>query len=436
MRVLFVSSELIAGDVAYRLKQEGCDVKLFIGDISRKDCFENMVKKTDNWQKELTWVGKKGLIVFDDVGYGKIQDQLRKDGYTVFGECHEGDKLEKDREFAQEIFAQQGLDVEVSKNFNDPKKAIAYIKKYQGKWVVKQNAHLGSMSYVGVMPDGSDVASVIKSYQKYNQSKAIETLTLQKKVEGVEVAVGRFFNGRDWTSPICVNFEHKPFFHGNIGPLTAEMGTLAWYDNNEKNKLFQASLAKLKPYLQKIAYKGYVDINCIVSNQRVVPLEATMRFGSPTNHLQSQMHLSKWKDLLWASASGKKFNLKYRKGYSIVVALAIPPFPYATTVPDYLKGLDVFFKKKLTKEEWERIHFEEVSLKKKNSRELYIAGGNGYILFITGSAKTVEHARLQVYKLIDKIVIPKIMYRMDIGEKFINNDKQLLTKWGWLKFEK
>jgi len=30
MRVLFVSGELIAGDLAYRLKLEGCEVKLLV----------------------------------------------------------------------------------------------------------------------------------------------------------------------------------------------------------------------------------------------------------------------------------------------------------------------------------------------------------------------------------------------------------------------
>ena len=93
MRVLFVSGELIAGDVAYRLKQEGCEVKLFIEDKSRGDCFVNMVEKTNDWRKELDWVGKDGLIVFDDVGYGKVQDDLRKKGYTVFGGSKESDRF-------------------------------------------------------------------------------------------------------------------------------------------------------------------------------------------------------------------------------------------------------------------------------------------------------------------------------------------------------
>ena len=163
MRVLFISGEMIAGDLAYRLKQEGCDVKLFIEDESRKDCFENMVEKTDDWKKELDWVGKDGLIVFDDVGYGKEQDDLRKEGYLVVGGSEGGDKLEKDREFGQDTLKASGVNTEESKNFDDIETALEYIKKNKAKWVVKQNNHKSSLAYVGSMEDGSDVESVLKS---------------------------------------------------------------------------------------------------------------------------------------------------------------------------------------------------------------------------------------------------------------------------------
>ena len=102
MRVLFVSGELIAADVCYRLHREGCEVLLYIADPTRKDCLDGMVEKTDDWEKQLGWVGKRGMIVFDDVGYGAAQDALRKEGFTVFGGCEAGDRLEQNRQHAQE----------------------------------------------------------------------------------------------------------------------------------------------------------------------------------------------------------------------------------------------------------------------------------------------------------------------------------------------
>ena len=434
MRVLFISGELIAGDVAYQLVREGCDVKLYIQDKSRRECFDKMVKQTDDWGKELKWVGKDGIIVFDDTGHGKIADRLRNEGYSVFGGGVKGDKLEKNREEAQKIFKEYGLTTEESCDFYSSKAAIAHIKKHPSAWVVKQNGHKSSLAYVGQMNDGQDAISVLKCYEKYNREDAINVISLQKRVEGIEMAVGRFFNGKEWVGPICVNFEHKPFFPGDIGPLTAEMGTLAWYDNDEKQQLFLDTLNRLTPYLRDIDYRGYADINCIVSENRAVVLEATMRFGSPLNHLQSEMQITPWRDILEAVAKGRQCEVKYKKGYSLVVSLAVPPFPYTGVSSSYhLHGVDILFKRKLSTEEKNRIHFEEVSLRsKKAGGEYYIAGPNGYVLFVTGTGETVSGAREQAYSVIKEVVIPKVMYRNDIGVKFELEQSSLLKKWGWI----
>lgn len=434
MKVLFISGELIGADVCNRLKQEGCDVRLYIEDKSRKDCLDGLVEKTDNWKKELSWVGKDGLIVFDDIGYGEIADKLRSDGYTVFGGNLMGDKLETDRDYGQKIFSVSGMKIVDHINFRNISDAISFLKKHKSRWVVKQNAHEGSLTYVGEMDDSSDAINILESYQKHNASHAIKTISLQKRIEGVEIAVARYFNGMDWVGPIFVSFEHKPLLNNDKGPLTAEMGTLAWHDENEKNKVFNETLGKLKPYLQKINYRGYADINSIANNKGIFPLEATMRFGSPTNHQQSSMYISHWHELLLAVARGEKYNLQYKKGFSIVVSIATPPFPYKSISSDYyIKGFNILFKSKLTKEESEMLHFEEVTAKKMGKDiKYYVAGSNGYIMFVTGIGNTVEEARAKAYRLVEKIVIPRMIYRTDIGIKFLQRDGQLLKSWGWL----
>jgi phosphoribosylamine--glycine ligase len=56
----------------------------------------------------------------------------------------------------------------------------------------------------------------------------IKEFQLQRRIMGVEVVAGAFFNGKDFIHPICVNFEHKKLFPGDIGPSTGEMGTSMW----------------------------------------------------------------------------------------------------------------------------------------------------------------------------------------------------------------
>ncbi len=425
MKVLFVSGELIGADLCSRLKQEECDVRLYIEDESRRDCLDGMVEKTADWKKELNWVGKDGLIVFDDVGYGRMQDELRKEGYLVVGGSNDGDKLEKNRGYAQKVFASCGINSLETIDFCGIPSAIKHIRRNKGAWVIKQNGHSSAFTYVGQCEDGSDVIGVLESYRRHVMNKDISVISLQKKVEGLEIGVARYFNGQDWTGPIEINIEHKHLFNNGIGPMTGEMGTLMWFDDNEDNKLFKQTLSKLKPYLQESGFKGNIDINCIVNRNRIYPIEATARFGCPSTQLHAGMFLSPWKDLLLALARGDKHEVQYRKDYGIVVSVSIPPFPYKSISSEYyLKEVDILFKERLTEGELNRLHFEEVSLKRSNGKNNYcIAGSNGFILYVTGSGQTVQEAREAAYSLIDKIVIPKMFYRNDIGMGFIERER-------------
>lgn len=429
LRVLFVSRELIAGDLAYKLTQEGCDVKLFIQDKLEKDCFENMVPKTNNWLRELTWVGKNGLIVFDDVGYGKIQDDLKKKGYLIIGGGIKGDQLELDREYGQKVLKKSGVTKNYFKteNFN-VELAIKFVKKNRGQWVIKNASHNTVLSYVGKKEDGSDVLDILESYRK-QFGKSIN-VSLQKKVSGIEIAIGRFFNGKNWVGPSVINFEHKHFSNDDIGPLGGETGTLMWYEKDEQNKLFRRTLYKIKPYLEKINYKGYIDVNCIVYKNKLYPLEVTSRFGSATIETQEEIHISKWCDFLFALAKGEDYSLKYKSGYAINVALTVPPFPYRTSDKTLASdGVRIHFEN-FTKKDWPHIHYEGVTKTKNGNLE--VCGKAGYVLYITGIGRNIKQVRKNVYRIIEKTFIPKMFYRTDIGVRFEKKDKKLLRKWGWI----
>ena len=60
------------------------------------------------------------------------------------------------------------------------------------------------------------------------------------------------------------------------------------------------------------------------------------------------------------------------------------------------------------------------------------SGATGFVLHASGVGSTIEAAQKQAYSLIDKIVIPKKFYRVDIGNKFIEKERDLLRSWGYL----
>lgn len=436
MRILFVSHDFSGADLAYRLQEEGNEVKVFVHDHAHRHAYEGMLNQVDDWRDELTWVGlSDGLIVFDSIGYGETQDELRAQGYSVMGGCAMGDRLEHDRQYGQKIMSVSGIEIVPSVNFDDVEVAIEFLEKNKGFWVIKQNGHIEkTFNYVGRMESSDDVVTILKNYGK-NDKADCHSIDLQRKVRaGVEIGIARYFNGHDWVGPIEINLEHKGLYNGNLGPKTYEMGTLMWYDDNENNRLFQETLAKLKPALAKGNFRGDVDVNCIINEDGIFPLELTARFGFPAVQLQVELHQSPWGEFLKAVADGQSYDLKYKKEYGIVVLVAVPPFPYDVHTRKYSAlGLDVNFKKEFAEEDFDHIHFEEVSLRKNGClRDYYVSGKSGFVMHVTGSGKTIKEARVKTYDLVKKIIIPKIFYRTDIGMQFLEEDQDKLRIWGWL----
>ncbi len=433
MKILFISKNLIGGDLARRLETDGNEMRLFIEDENSRHHLDGIVTKTKDWKKDLDWVKDGGLIIFDDIGYGEIQNDLRKQGFVVFGGSAQVEMLELDREYGQDIFRQLGLKTSPLCNFSSPKEALGFAKGNPGRWVIKQNDHISKdITYVGNNENGSDIISVLESYAEDPLIKDL-SLSLHKFIDGVEIGVGRYFNGKDWVGPIEINIEHKKFFPGDLGPVTSEMGTLAWYSADENEYLFKNVLAPFKQFLQDHDFRGDFEINCIVNEDGVFPLEATTRLGTPIIHLHEEFHVSPWAEFLYAIASGQPFDLKWNEGFGVVILLAVPPFPYTKGITKSMHTYNnvSIYLDALSAKERVHFHFEDIVYDK--AKNLYkISGNDGYVGYASGMGKTVPKAQEKALDIIKKIVVPKVMYRNDIGSKFWKEDYQKLVDWGYL----
>ena len=221
---LFVTLDALITDTAWYVSKEGHEVKLYTENPDDKEVGDGFVTKIDDWKSEVDWAD---VIVFDDVlGQGKKADALRKAGKAVIGGTAYTDRLEDDRAFGQEELMAVGIPVIPHKNFTSFDDAILYVQENPGRYVVKSSGEMQnvkSLLFVGEEESGKDVLYILDAY-KQAWAKQIRTFQLQKRVVGVEVAVGAFFNGKEFVYPINVNFEHKKLFPGDIGPQTGEMG--------------------------------------------------------------------------------------------------------------------------------------------------------------------------------------------------------------------
>ena len=421
-KFLFVSIDALISDIAWMVYREGNDVRYFIESESEREIGDGLVPKVDNWEEHVDWAD---VIVFDDVlGQGAKAERLRAAGKRVVGGTEYTDRLEDDRSFGQQELRKHGVSIIPFQEFTDFDDAIAYVRSHPAAYVIKPSGeaqNIKRLLFVGQEDDGMDVVHVLESY-KAVYSDTVKVFQLQRRVRGVEVAVGAFFNGTDFMMPININFEHKPLFPGNIGPATGEMGTCMYW--SEPNRIYQATLAKLK---SRLAEEGYIDINCIVNGQGIYPLEFTPRFGYPTISIQSEGIQMPMGDFLFGMADGSLTRFKTRKGFQIGLRVVVPPFPYddPKTFAANSKDRVVIFRKP----NLDGIHIEDI--REKNG-EWLISGHSGVVLIVTGTGLSVKQAQAQAYGRVKNILIPNMYYRTDIGDRWFE-DHDKLHAWGYLR---
>ena len=424
-RFLFVSIDALITDIAWQVVKEGHDVKYFIEAVEERSIGDGFVPKVDDWESHVEWAD---VIVFDDVlGQGEKAQRVREAGKHVVGGTPYTDRLEDDRSFGQEELKRHKVSIIPFEEFTDFDSAIAYVQAKPGAYVIKPSGeaqNIKRLLFVGQEDDGKDVVHVLESY-KAVYSDTVKVFQLQRRARGVEVAVGAFFNGKRFMTPINVNFEHKLLFPGDIGPATGEMGTCMYW--SDPNRIFAATLAKLEGRLAEEGYVGYIDVNCIVNGQGIYPLEFTARFGYPTISIQAEGLSMPVSDFLEGMAQGTLDTFKTKRGFQIGVRVVVPPFPYHDPKTFEVNSKDrvIIFRKP----ERDGIHIEDVKLVK---GEWLIAGSSGVVLIVTGLGISVKQAQAQAYQRIRNVLIPNMYYRKDIGDRWFE-DHDKLHSWGYLR---
>jgi phosphoribosylamine--glycine ligase len=432
LRVLGVGETNDLGDMYLRLANSGAEVRVHVSDPAAHDVLAGLVHRVEDWRAQLPWIreaGDRGLILFEGLGHGAVQDQLRREGFHVIGGGEFGDRLEGDRDFGQRTLQQLGMRIANPKRFSSFDAGLAFLREHGGRWVFKLSGSgwASQRTYVGELDDAADMIAFLSLQRdRWAYSSAPEFI-LMERIRGVEMGVGAYFDGEKFLAPACLDWEHKAFFPGNLGELTGEMGTLVTYRQSEK--FFAATLAKLSPLLREHGHVGYLNLNTIVNDEGIWPLEFTSRFGYPGFAILDALQPEGWADLFERMISRRETAFPTRDGWAVGVVLTVPPFPYSFHYEELSKGMPVSFRRGLTDDERARLKLGEVGMR---GTQLVTAGQIGYAMVATGRGESVSEAQAEAYALASQVVIPRMRYRNDIADGFLDRDGQTLRRLGWI----
>lgn len=416
MRILGIGARIDLGDLYMSLMREGHEVRVHASDPAFAASFDGLVDRVADWRAALPWVGEDGLVLFEKVGQGAVQDALRAEGVAVVGGSALGDRLEYDRGYGQDVLRQAGLRIAPAHSFDDAAQAAEWLRANPGRVVLK-HFNNARATFVGDHAQGLDAL--------FQLGRAPPgPVLLMPRIEGVEVGVGAYFDGQRFLDPACIDFEHKRFFPGEIGEMTGEMGTLLSYEG--AGPLMRATLGRLEPLFAGAGHVGYVNLNMIVNEAGLWPLEFTCRFGNPGYAILAPLQTAGWGDLLGRMRRGGAGRFPAASGWCAGIVLTIPPFPEERPGADPEQDPPVLFH--APPDDPAHFHWSDMRLQ---DGQLYAGRRTGYAMVVTGAGADIPAAQAAALVRARSVCIPDLRYRTDIGERVRLGELARLRALGW-----
>ncbi|MGZ3327466.1 MAG: hypothetical protein ACXU85_09910, partial [Xanthobacteraceae bacterium] len=132
-----------------------------------------------------------------------------------------------------------------------------------------------------------------------------------------------------------------------------------------------------------------------------------------------------WGDLLAAMVNRSATGFATRPGFSVGIVLTTPPFPYPRPQVQEPVGLPVLFDGELTAGDRANLHYCELGLEE---GELVTSGIYGWAMVVTGAGESIASAQSRANGLADRILIPNVRYRRDIGARLMAGDYAQVEK--------
>lgn len=429
MRILVVTKSCDSAGIVNRFVEEGHDVRVFHEDSETRESMDGIVKKVPAIKEGLSF--NPQLVLFDMVGMGEKADNLRAQGWNVFGASKFADDIELKREKGLEFAKKCGIRVPRSQELNNIDEAIYYVKANPDALVVKVDGNLSAASSF-VAKDVSEMVEYLNFLKESGQIDGAKFI-LQQKLKGIEVSTEVWLSKGRPIRPYNQTFETKKLFPGDLGPATGCMSSAVYPLPGENPKFIEKTLKKAFPALLAASWTGPLDINCIVDEKTHEPyfLEWTSRLGYSAIYALLATFETNLGEFFYGVATGKVSHVPMAHTWGTALRVCIPPYP--------LEIQD----EKISKYVYEEIAGQPVKTAKnrniwlceevkKNEKGKYVTAGiDGVVAECTGQGRSLVEAWQASKKAFESIEVPNKFARLTDGINRAYRDAKQLKSWGY-----
>lgn len=413
MKVLLIGSGGREHALAWKLSKNSRLEKIFVapgnGGTAIEDKCEN-INITDI--DELLEFALKNSIELTIVGPEEpltkgIVDKFKANGLRIFGPSMEAARLEGSKSFSKEFMKKYGVKTAEYEVFYEANKALEYLENCTYPIVVKADG-LAAGKGVAICETKEEAINSVNSFMVEDIfNGAGEKIVIEEFLEGIEASILSITDGKT-IIPFISAKDHKQIFDDGKGPNTGGMGVVAPNPyvtdevfNDFKENIMNNTLVGIKE--EKFDFKGIIFFGIMITKRGTYLLEYNVRMGDPETQSVLNLMESDLLELIEASLDEKlsEVNIKWFNGSCINVVLASNGYPGY-----FEKGFEI----KIDRSVKDKVFLAGAQLEKGILRT-----NGGRVLSVVGNGKSIEEARINVYKAIEKVDFNGKYFRNDIG---------------------
>ncbi len=362
---------------------------------------EELIKFAKENNIDLTVVGPEEPLI------NGIVDRFKEEGLKIFGPGKSGARLEGSKSFSKDFMKKYGVKTAEYEVFYKEDKAKEYLKTCKYPVVIKADG-LAAGKGVVICESLEEALETIDLFMVSDIFKgAGKKVVIEEFLEGVEASILSITDGHT-IIPFLSAKDHKQIFDGNKGPNTGGMGALCPnpYVTEEiledfRVNIMEKTLVGIRE--ENFDFKGIIFFGIMITESGAKLLEYNVRMGDPETQSVLSLMETDLLDLIEASLDERlnEIEVKWKDGFCLNVVMSSNGYP---------KSIKTGYKINILDDVKEDVFIAGAKL---NDNDLVTSGGR--VLSVIGRGKTIEEARENVYKNIEKVSFEGAYFRKDIG---------------------
>ena len=367
---------------------------------------EGMVKFAKDNAIDLVFVAP------DDPLAAGMVDALEAAGIRAFGPNADAAIIEASKVFSKNMMKKYGIPTAKYEVFDDPQKAIDYIKTENTTPVVVKADGLALGKGVIIAQTIDEAVAAIKSIMEDKQfGESGNQIVIEEFLTGPEVSVLAFTDGH-CVKPMVSSKDHKRAYDNDEGLNTGGMGTVSpnpYYTDALADECMQTIFVPTIEAMRKEGrpFKGCLYFGLMMTPKGPKVIEYNARFGDP----EAQVVLPRLKTDLVEICEAviderlSDLDIEWEDGAAACVVMASGGYPVS-----YKKGIEMTGLDENGQVDGAIVY--HAGTKFENGK-FYTNGGR--VLGVTAKAPTLDEALEKAYAAVKKISFEGAHYRTDIG---------------------